>query len=83
MTDGFYNHDPTAMAFVVDQSLFRTEQRAIRVVTDGISIGDVVAAKEMHYQVAGPWFGIPLANITTEVDADGVMQMLEAALIER
>ena len=83
VTDGFYNHDPTAMAFVVDQSLFKTEQRAIRVVTDGISIGDVVAAKEMHYQVAGPWFGIPLANITTEVDADGVMQMLEAALIER
>ena len=83
VTDGFYNHDPTAMAFVVDQSLFKTEQRAIRVVTDGISIGDVVAAKEMHYQVAGPWFGIPLATITTEVDADGVMQMLEAALIER
>jgi inosine-uridine nucleoside N-ribohydrolase len=83
VTDGFYNHDPTAMAFVVEPSLFKTEQRAIRVVTDGISIGDVVAAKEMHYQSPGPWFGIPLATITTEVDAEGVMQLLEAALIER
>tara|TARA_B100000809_G_scaffold249340_1_gene280590 strand:+ start:11 stop:1018 length:1008 start_codon:yes stop_codon:yes gene_type:complete len=83
VNDGFYNHDPTAMAFVVDQSLFQTEQRAIRVVTDGIGIGDVIAAKEVHYKVAGPWYGIPLATITTEVDAKGVMQMLEAALIGR
>jgi hypothetical protein len=33
--------------------------------------------------VAGPWYGIPLATITTEVDAKGVMQLLEAALIGR
>lgn len=83
VSDGFYNHDPTAMAYVADPSLFQTEERAIRVVTDGISIGDVIAAKEMHYKQPGPWFGIPLATITTEVDADGVMQLLEQALTEQ
>ena len=83
VTGGFYNHDPTAMAFVVDHTLFQTEERAIRVVTDGISIGDVIAARKMHYAVPGPWFGIPLATITMEVDADGVMQLLEEALTEQ
>jgi inosine-uridine nucleoside N-ribohydrolase len=83
VTGGFYNHDPTAMAFVVNPSLFTTEERAIRVVTDGISIGDVIAAKEMHYNTPGPWFGIPLATITTEVDADGVMGLIEEALVAR
>ncbi len=83
VTDGFYNHDPTAVAYLVDPTLFQTEERAIRVVTDGISIGDVIAAKEMHYNQPGPWYGIPLATITTEIDADGVMQLLQQALTEQ
>ena len=68
------------MAYVIDPTLFSTEERAIRVVTDGISIGDVIAATEMHYSQPGPWFGIPLATITTEVDADGVMQLIADTL---
>ena len=59
---------------------FVTEERAIRVVTDGISIGDVIAAKAAHYETPGPWYGIPLATITTDVDADGVMRLLEETL---
>ena len=79
--DGFYNHDPTAMAYVINPDLFQTEQRAIRVVTDGISIGHVIAAKERHYGQPGPWFDIPLATITTDVDSDGVMKMIADTII--
>ena len=79
--DGFYNHDPTAVAYIVAPGLFKTEERAIRVVTDGISIGDVIAAKEMHFNSPGPWYGIPLATITTGVDSEGVMQLIEKALV--
>ena len=83
VTDGFYNHDPTAMVYLVDPSLFATEKRAIRVVTDGISIGDVIAAKSIHYQNPGPWYGVPLATITTTVDSVGVMKSIEDTLINR
>jgi inosine-uridine nucleoside N-ribohydrolase len=83
VTDGFYNHDPTAVAYVADPTLFETEERAIRVVTDGIGIGDVIAAKEAHYSQPGPWADIPLGKITTEVDADGVMQLIEDALTKQ
>ena len=78
--DGFYNHDPTAIAYMLDDSLFATEKRAIRVVTDGISIGDVIAATAAHYEQQGPWYGIPLASITTEVDSAAVMQLIENTL---
>ncbi|MEC8491844.1 MAG: nucleoside hydrolase, partial [Pseudomonadota bacterium] len=78
--EGFYNHDPTAVAFFVDESMFSTEKRAIRVVTDGMSIGDVVAAGPAHYKQPGPWYGIPLASVTTAVEADKVMRLIETTL---
>ena len=78
--EGFYNHDPTAVAFFLDKSMFSTEKRAIRVVTDGMSIGDVVAAGPAHYKRPGPWYGIPLASVTTAVEADEVMQLIESTL---
>ena len=83
VVDGFYNHDPTAVAYLVAPSLFATEKRAIRVVTDGISIGDVIAAKAVHYESPGPWYGVPLATITTNVDSVGVMNLIKDTLIQR
>jgi len=80
VTSGFYAHDPTAMAFVVDRSLFRTESRAVRVVTDGMAIGEVIAATERHSSQPGPWYDIPKANITMEVDSQGVLDLIEKAI---
>ena len=68
------------MAFFIDESIFSTEKRAIRVVTDGMSIGDVVAAGPAHYKQPGPWYGIPLASVTTAVEADKVMRLIESTL---
>ncbi len=82
-TDGFYAHDPTAMAFVVDPSLFRTEARAVRVVTDGMAIGEVIAAAERHYSQPGPWYDLPKANVTMEVDGQGVLDLLEKTIVSR
>jgi inosine-uridine nucleoside N-ribohydrolase len=79
-TGGFYAHDPTAMAFVVDPSLFQTEARAVRVVTDGMAIGEVIAATERHYGQPGPWYDLPKADITTEVDSQAVLDLIEKAI---
>jgi inosine-uridine nucleoside N-ribohydrolase len=82
-TDGFYAHDPTAMAFIVDPSLFTTEARAIRVVTHGMAIGEVIAATERHSSQPGPWHGIPQAEITTDVDGQGVLDLIERTITSR
>lgn len=82
-TDGFYAHDPTAMAFVVNPSLFRTEARAVRVVTDGMAIGQVIAAAERHYSQPGPWYDMPKAKITTDVDGQAVLDLLETTIVSQ
>lgn len=82
-TDGFYAHDPTAMAFVVDPTLFQTEARAVRVVTDGMAIGEVIAAAERHYSQPGPWYDIPKAKVTTEVDGQAVVDLLEKTILSQ
>lgn len=79
-TDGFYAHDPTAMAFVVDRNLFRTEARAVRVVTDGMAIGEVIAATERHSSQPGPWYDVPRAKITMEVESQRVLDLLETTI---
>lgn len=81
VTDGFYAHDPTAMAFVIDPTLFRTEKRAVRVVTDGMAIGEVIAATERHSSQPGPWHEIPKASITVEVDGGGVLKLFENTIV--
>ncbi len=83
VTDGFYAHDPTAMAFVVDPGLFETEERATRVVTDGMAIGEVIAATERHWSQPGPWHDMPKAKITTTVDSERLLKLLEDALLSR
>ena len=61
VNDGFYNHDPTAMAFVVDQSLFQTEQRAIRVVTDtlALAMSSLLRKYIIRWRVLGTVFRWP------------------------
>ncbi len=67
----------------VFRSLFRTEARAVRVVTDGMAIGDVIAATERHYRQPGPWHDIHQANITMEVDSQGVLDLIEKTITAR
>lgn len=82
-TDGFYAHDPTAMAFIVDPSLFQTEARAVRVVTHGMAIGEVIAATERHYSQPGYWYDMPKAEITSAVDDQGVLDLIETTMTAR
>jgi|TARA_B110000977_G_C11030163_1_gene474893 inosine-uridine nucleoside N-ribohydrolase len=82
-SDGYPNHDSTAVAYVLAPELFETDQRAVRVVTDGMTIGHVVAAEKRHSSKPGPWFGVPLSNVTVGVDVQGVQQLLEATITKK
>jgi inosine-uridine nucleoside N-ribohydrolase len=79
-SDGYPNHDSTAVAYVLDPGLFDTSERAVRVVTDGMTIGHVVAAEKRHSSQPGPWFGVPLSTVTVGVDVPGVQRLLEETI---
>ena len=48
-----------------------------------MAIGEVIAATERHYSQPGPWHGVPRANITTEVDSQGVLDLIEKTITAR
>jgi inosine-uridine nucleoside N-ribohydrolase len=80
VTGGFYVHDPSAVAYAIDPSLFSTESAAVRVVTEGIGVGQTVA-------VAGPpaerWEasrGRPAVTICRDVDGERLLRLFEATI---
>jgi inosine-uridine nucleoside N-ribohydrolase len=66
--DGIYVHDSSAVAYVIDPSLFRCVQAPIRVDTDGgISRGKTWPS--MSKRTLPPWEHRPPVNIPIEVDS--------------
>ena len=50
MEGGFFIHDPSALMYVVKPELFTTKRAAIRVVTDGLAVGQTIAAPYLKGQ---------------------------------
>ncbi|MBN1680219.1 MAG: nucleoside hydrolase [Anaerolineae bacterium] len=70
---GIYVHDSSAIAYVIDPTLFEVERWPIRVATQGISRGKTWPALP---GVTGPaWEGRPLVNVCVGVDADRVVAL--------
>ncbi|MDX1995487.1 MAG: nucleoside hydrolase, partial [bacterium] len=67
--DGIYVHDSTAIAYLLDRSLFRTEAWPIRVETQGISRGKTWPSVGTA-DAALPWQGRPRVNVCVDVDAE-------------
>lgn len=79
--DGFYVHDSSAVAYALHPEFFRTARGAIRVVTEGIAVGQTIARLEGTHYPPGPWDDRPLQTICTGVDADAVLATYRAALV--
>jgi inosine-uridine nucleoside N-ribohydrolase len=73
-TDGIYVHDSSAIAYVIDPSLFTVERWPVRVETQGISRGKTWPNVEPDY-VLPPWENRPLVNCCVEVDSAGVIEL--------
>jgi len=79
-TRGMFVHDPSAVAFAIDPSLFDVGPFAVRVATEGIAIGQTIAAGESHTNRPGPWYGVPATSVALGVDAAGLIRLLEETL---
>jgi len=70
---GMFIHDSSAIAYVLDPSLFSTEQWAIRVGTQGLGRGKTWPA--MGSRILPPWQNRPLVNVCVGVDGKQVVEM--------
>jgi len=72
-TDGIYIHDSSAIAYLLDPSLFTIERWPIRVETMGLSRGKTWPM--LGERMLPPWEELPLVNVAVEVDNRGVVEL--------
>lgn len=80
VTGGFYVHDPSAVAYAIDPSLFSTEKARVRVVTEGIAVGQTIAVVGPVIERWGAWRGGSDVNICREVDAQRLLRLFETTI---
>jgi inosine-uridine nucleoside N-ribohydrolase len=68
-------HDAAAVAFVIDPSLFDVRRGSIRVITDGIALGQTCQMVEGELFGPSAWDGHPVQAITVGVDEAGLLKL--------
>lgn len=69
---GIFAHDASAAACALDASRFQTQHGALRVVTDGLALGQTIQSRRGHRHAALDWNGLPEQQVCVAVDAAGV-----------
>lgn len=78
---GFYVKDATALVYLIEPGLFELKRGAVRVVTDGLAIGQTIMAGDEHQFSLLPWKDKPFVSATISVDKTRVEQTLETLLL--
>jgi purine nucleosidase len=74
MKGNIHTHDPSAVAYAIDPSLFKTQEMPVYVVTDGRSAGDTVPDPQHQ------WIEGPLTTVCLDVDADRLLSLFKERL---
>jgi inosine-uridine nucleoside N-ribohydrolase len=80
VTGGFYVHDPSAVAYVLDPSLFTTDKAQVRVVTEGIAIGETIAASGSRAERWPASRGRPEVTVCRDVDGERLLRLFETTV---
>jgi inosine-uridine nucleoside N-ribohydrolase len=80
VTGGFYVHDPSAVAYAIDPSLFTTEKARVRVVTEGAAIGQTIAVSGARGEEWAATRGRPEASVCRGVEADRLLRLFETTV---
>ncbi|PVA06618.1 nucleoside hydrolase [Thalassorhabdomicrobium marinisediminis] len=78
--DGFYVHDSSAVACAISPELFTFREGPVRVVREGIARGQTILRDVDTFYPPGAWDNRPSHKVAFEVDAKGVLNLLESAL---
>jgi purine nucleosidase len=70
---GIYSHDASAVACALDASRFQMQHGALRVVTDGLAMGQTIQSRRGHQHAATDWDGLPEQRVCVAVDGPGVL----------
>jgi len=80
VTGGFYVHDPSAVAYLIDPGIFSTDTARVRVVTEGIAMGQTIADSRTRGERWDASTGRPEVTVCRGVDDERLLQLFETTL---
>lgn len=73
-------HDSCAVAYLLRPDLFTTIRQPVRVVTEGIAIGQTIHGNDDRDYVSEAWDNVPSCTVCTGVDAQAVLELYYSTL---
>ncbi|PXX94661.1 nucleoside hydrolase [Halomonas sp. LBP4] len=73
--DGCYVHDSSAVAYVLDPSLFEVRRGPVRAVCDGLAMGQTIQRPDDRDFPPTAWDGLPSQRVCVDVDAQRLMTL--------
>lgn len=78
---GFYVHDPSAVVYLIEPGLFELKEGPVRVVCEGIAIGQTIMAAYDYQFEFPPWKNQPKVKAAVAVDRDRFQRTIETLLL--
>lgn len=78
---GIFAHDASAAACALDATRFALQPGALRVVTEGIAMGQTIQSRRGLQHAARDWDGLPEQHACVAVDAAGVLADFRACFV--
>lgn len=83
VTGGFYTHDPSAVAYVIDPALFTAELARVRVASKGLAAGQTMTTfRSPPPAFWAAWHQAPEVRVCTGVDDAMVLELFEKTLTD-
>lgn len=79
--EGIHTHDPSAIAYVIEPALFKVERGPIRVVTEGIALGQTLLDSRQRWQGRHAWTDMPAANVCVGVDSERLLALYKSRIV--
>lgn len=76
-----HTHDPSAIAYVIDPTLFKTEKGPIRVATEGITKGQTLMDRWQIWYGATEWSNRPAVNVCVDVDSPRLLALYKERIL--
>lgn len=77
---GIYVHDSSAVAYVIAPQLYSTRSGPVRVLTEGIAVGQTIQKPSAMPVPAPDWDSRPECNVCIAVDVPGMLALYDATL---
>lgn len=76
-----HTHDPSAIAYLIDPTLFQTAKGAIRVTTEGIARGHTLMDRRGHWSRPNEWSTHLPVNVCLDVDAERLLALYQEYIL--